>query len=165
MRWKHIYTCILRHTLLFFFFLFFGNKGGSHRSMCPYHMCLQRPLDMEVREWIPISSPCKSDLDHTMPYVTFDCVIRQRLDDYFFGILPIAMDYSALRDMTGRSVEPKLSGIRAKRRQSDNTSQFSACFWNSCWLWESRAWMWVHDEVISWERLSVVLSLLELMRD
>jgi hypothetical protein len=44
-RWKHIYTCILRRTLLFF-----GNKRGSHHSMCPYHMCLQRPLDMEVRE-------------------------------------------------------------------------------------------------------------------
>ena len=74
-----------------------------------------------------------------MPYVTFDCVTRQRLDDYFFGMLPIAMDYSALKDMTGRSVEPKLSGIRAKGRQFDNTSQFSACIRNSCRLWESRA--------------------------
>jgi hypothetical protein len=74
-----------------------------------------------------------------VPYVTFDCVTRQRLDDYFFGMLPIAMDYSALRDMTGRSVEPKLSGIRAKGRQSDNTSQSSACVRNSCRLWESRA--------------------------
>uniref|UniRef100_A0A2N9FKV1 Integrase catalytic domain-containing protein n=1 Tax=Fagus sylvatica TaxID=28930 RepID=A0A2N9FKV1_FAGSY len=63
---------------------------------------------------------------------------RQRLDNYFFGMLPIAMDYSALRDMTGRSVKPKLSGIRAKGRQSDNTSQFSACVRNSCRLWESR---------------------------
>ena len=57
-----------------------------------------------------------------MPYVTFDRVTRQRLDDYFFGMLPITMDYLALRDMTGMSVEPKLSGIRAKGKQSDNTS-------------------------------------------
>ena len=27
----------------------FGNKGGIHRSMCPYQMCLQQPLDMEER--------------------------------------------------------------------------------------------------------------------
>jgi hypothetical protein len=74
-----------------------------------------------------------------VPYVTFDCVTRQRLDDYFFGMLPIAMDYSVLKDMTGRSVEPKLSGIRAKGRQSDNTSQSSARIRNSCRLWESRA--------------------------
>jgi hypothetical protein len=74
-----------------------------------------------------------------VPYVTFDCVTRQRLDDYFFGMLPIAIDYLALRDMTGRSVEPKLSGIKAKGRQSDNTSQSSACVRNSCRLWESRA--------------------------
>ena len=133
--------------------------------MCPYHMCLQRPLDMEMREWIPISSLCESDLDHTVLYVTFDCVTRQRLDDYFFGMLLIAMDYLTLRDMTGRSVKPKLSDIRAKRRQSDNTSQSSACVQNPCWLWNFRAWMWVHDGVILWERLSVVLSLLELMRE
>ena len=67
-----------------------------------------------------------------MPYVTFDSVIRQRFDNYFFGMLPIAMDYSALRDMTRRSVEPKLSGIRVKGRQSDNTSQSNACVRNSC---------------------------------
>ena len=66
-----------------------------------------------------------------MPHVTFDCVTGQRLDDYFFGMLPIAMNYSALRDMIGKSVEPKLSGIRAKGRQSDNTSQFSAYVGNS----------------------------------
>jgi hypothetical protein len=66
-----------------------------------------------------------------VPHVTFDCVTGQRLDDYFFGMLPIAMDYSALRDMTGKSVEPKLSGIRTKRRQFDNTSQFNACVGNS----------------------------------
>ena len=74
-----------------------------------------------------------------MPYVTFDCVIRQRFDNYFFGMLPIAMDYSALRDMTRRSVEPKLSGIKVKGRQSDNTFQSSACVRNSCRLWESGA--------------------------
>jgi hypothetical protein len=67
-----------------------------------------------------------------VPYVTFDYVTRQRLDDYFFGMLPIAMDYSTLRDMTGRSVEPKLNGIRVKGKQSDNTSQSSACIRNSC---------------------------------
>ena len=89
---------------------------------------------MEVREWIPISSPCESNLDHTVPYVTFDYDTRQRLDDYFFGMLPTVMDYSALRDMTERSVEPKLSGIRAKGRQSDNASQSSACVRNSCQL-------------------------------
>jgi hypothetical protein len=71
--------------------------------------------------------------------MTFDCVRRQRLDDYFFGMLPIAMDYLALRDMIGRSVEPKLSDIRAKGRQSDNTSQSSAYVQNSSRLWESRA--------------------------
>ena len=125
----YIYMHIKTYTPFFFFL---GNKGGFHRSMCPYHMCLQRPLDMEVREWIPISSPCESNLDHTVPHVTFDCVTRQRLDDYFFSMLPIDMDYSALRDMTGRSVEPKLSGIRVKGRQSDNTSQSSACVRNSC---------------------------------
>jgi hypothetical protein len=54
-------------------------------------------------------------------------------------MLPIAMDYLALRDMTERSVEPKLSGIRAKGRQFDNTSQSNACVRNSCRLWESRA--------------------------
>ena len=90
--------------------------------MCPYHMCLQWPLDIEVREWIPISSPCEFDLDYTVPYVTFDYDTRQRLDDYFFGMLPTVMDYSALRDMTWRSVESKLSGIRVKGRQFDNTS-------------------------------------------
>ena len=74
-----------------------------------------------------------------MPYVTFDCVTRQRLDNYFFDMLPIAMDYSILRDMTGRSVEPKLSGNRAKGRQFDNTSQSSTCVRNSCRLWESKA--------------------------
>ena len=84
-------------------------------------MCSQQPPD-------------RDDLDRIVPYVTFDCVTRQRLDDYFFGMLPTAMDYSALRDMTGRRVEPKLSGIRAKGRQSDNTPQSSTCVWNSCRL-------------------------------
>ena len=64
--------------------------------------------------------------------MTFDCVTRQRLDDYFFGMLPIAMDYLALKDMIGRSVEPKLSGTRAKGRPSDNTSKSDTCVWNSC---------------------------------
>ena len=81
-----------------------------------------------------ISSPCEFDLDKIVSYVTFDCVTRQRLGDYFFVMFPIAMDYSALRDMTRKSVEPKLSGIRAKGRQFDNTSQSSACVRNTCRL-------------------------------
>uniref|UniRef100_A0A2N9EM91 Uncharacterized protein n=1 Tax=Fagus sylvatica TaxID=28930 RepID=A0A2N9EM91_FAGSY len=89
------------------------------------------PLRMEEKS----TATC----DHTTCARNDHKIGRQRLDDYFFGMLPIAMDYSALRDMTGRSVEPKLSGIRAKGRQSDNTSQSSACVRNSCRLWESRA--------------------------
>uniref|UniRef100_A0A2N9GMD7 Uncharacterized protein n=1 Tax=Fagus sylvatica TaxID=28930 RepID=A0A2N9GMD7_FAGSY len=87
------------------------------------------PLRMEEKS----TATC----DHTTCARNDHKIGRQRLGDYFFGMLPIAMDYS-LRDMTGRSVEPKLSGIRAKGRQSDNTSQSSACV-NSFRLWESRA--------------------------
>uniref|UniRef100_A0A2N9ER43 Integrase catalytic domain-containing protein n=1 Tax=Fagus sylvatica TaxID=28930 RepID=A0A2N9ER43_FAGSY len=82
------------------------------------------PLKMEEKS----TATC----DHTTCARNDHKIGRQRLGDYFFGMLPIAMDYSALRDMTGRSVEPKLSGIRAKGRQSDNTSQSSACVRNSC---------------------------------
>uniref|UniRef100_A0A2N9E7P1 Reverse transcriptase Ty1/copia-type domain-containing protein n=1 Tax=Fagus sylvatica TaxID=28930 RepID=A0A2N9E7P1_FAGSY len=89
------------------------------------------PLKMEEKS----TATC----DHTTCARNDHQIGRQRLDDYFFGMLPIAMDYSALRDMTERIVEPKLSGIRAKGRQSDNTSQSSACIQNSRRLWESRA--------------------------
>uniref|UniRef100_A0A2N9FG52 Integrase catalytic domain-containing protein n=1 Tax=Fagus sylvatica TaxID=28930 RepID=A0A2N9FG52_FAGSY len=82
------------------------------------------PLKMEEKS----TATC----DHTTCARNDHKIGRQRLGDYFFGMLPIAMDYSALRDMTGRSIEPKLSGIRAKGRQSNNTSQSSACVRNSC---------------------------------
>jgi hypothetical protein len=38
----------------------------------------------------------------------------------------------ALRGMNEWSVDPKLSGIRAKGRGSDNASECSACVRNSC---------------------------------
>jgi hypothetical protein len=61
-----------------------------------------------------------------VPYVTFDCVTRKRLDDYFFDMLPIAMDYSTITGITRRRVEPKLSGIRANGKQSNNTFKSNA---------------------------------------
>ena len=54
--------------------------------------------------------------------MTFGCVTRQRLDDHFFGMLPIAIDYLALRGKTRRSIKQKLSGIKANGRRSDSIS-------------------------------------------
>uniref|UniRef100_A0A2N9IEQ3 Reverse transcriptase Ty1/copia-type domain-containing protein n=1 Tax=Fagus sylvatica TaxID=28930 RepID=A0A2N9IEQ3_FAGSY len=68
--------------------------------------------------------------DHTTCARNDHQIGRQRLDDYFFGMLPIVMDYSALRDMTGRSAEPKLSGIRGMNvgtRLSDFVRKVEYC--------------------------------------
>ena len=39
----------------------------------------------------------------------------------YFGMLPAVMHDSALRDITGKAVNPKLNGMRAKGRSSSIT--------------------------------------------
>ena len=40
---------------------------------------------------------------------------------YYFDMLPAVMYDSALRDITGKAVNPKLNGMRAKRKSSNIT--------------------------------------------
>ena len=75
--WKH-HDAFMTYTPL-------RNGGEVYHNMWPYYICFQRPLDKEVREWVLVSSPCKSNLDQFVPYVTFDYDIRQRLNDHFLA--------------------------------------------------------------------------------
>ena len=60
-------------------------------------------------------------------------------------ILLQCFQFSAIN---GIQIDPKLNGIRLKGRRSNNISWPCACIWNSCWLWESETYRWVHGEPI-----------------
>ena len=68
------------------------------------------PHDREVKERIPICSPCESCLNYFVLYVTFDYITRQRLKDLHNHKLIDLKGYNQKERWT------KLSDIKAKGR-------------------------------------------------
>ena len=93
----------------------------AYCNMWPYYIGFQWPLDKEVREWVPVSSPCKSNLDQIAPYVTFDYDIG-RGSTIISWHVSYCNGLFGLRGMVGSSAKSKFSSTRVKWRRSYNTS-------------------------------------------